>query len=69
MNTFPKEQFPGKTTAADFIQARLKDFPGQTACYFENLSTGEAVAWHAEDALLSAIFNKNFELAAAFEQM
>lgn len=69
MNTLLEKQFSGKTAPADLIQARLKDFPGQTACYFENLCTGETVSWHAEDPLLSASVIKLFVLAAAFEQM
>ncbi len=56
-------------TPETLILSRLKGFPGKTACYFQNLLTGETVSWHADEAFLSASVIKLFVLAATFEQL
>lgn len=49
-------------TPETLILSRLKGFPGKTACYFQNLLTGETVSWHADEAFLSASVIKLFVL-------
>ena len=63
------ENLTSHTDPETLILSQLQDFPGRNACYYQNLCTGETVAWHADEPLLSASVIKLFILAAAFEQM
>lgn len=51
------------------ILSRLSALPGRIAFYYQNLATGERIAFHEEEPMMAASVIKLFILAEAYRQM